>query len=98
MQQEMKKRILIRNGMVVDGTGKPCFPGDVLIQGERIADIGAHLTEIDVDQVIDASGLIVAPGFIDTHSHSDLMSLVEPDLLPKIMQGITTEVFGQDFG
>lgn len=96
MQRETKKRILIQNGMIVDGTGQPGFPGDVLIQGERIADIGTHLNETDVDQVIDASGLIVAPGFIDTHSHSDLMCLVEPDLLPKIMQGITTEVYGQD--
>ena len=47
-------------------------------------------------QILDCQGLIVAPGFIDTHSHSDLKVLVEPEVLPKVMQGITTEVLGQD--
>jgi len=47
-------------------------------------------------QEISAAGLVSCPGFIDTHSHSDLMALAEPELLPKIMQGITTELFGQD--
>lgn len=93
---DKKHRILIQNGRIVDGTGSQSFLGDVLIVDDKIEMIGKNLSVKDGVQVIDATGLIVAPGFIDTHSHSDLVSLIEPELLPKIMQGITTEVYGQD--
>ena len=89
----MKK--LIRGGLVIDGTGKPGYQADVLVEKDRIVKIGAIAATADME-VTDASGLVVAPGFIDTHSHSDLQILVEPEVQPKVRQGITTEVLGQD--
>ncbi|MCI6382439.1 MAG: amidohydrolase family protein, partial [Fusobacterium mortiferum] len=87
-------KILIKNGTVIDGSRGARFQADVLVEGERIVKIG----KIDeaADRVIDATGKIVAPGFIDTHSHSDLKVLLEPFVEPKLRQGITTEVLGQD--
>lgn len=87
-------KILIKNGFIIDGTGEQGFHGDLLIQDDKIACMGEILDTPDT--VIDAKGLVVAPGFIDTHSHSDLEVLVHPDILPKLKQGITTEVLGQD--
>ncbi len=87
--------MIIRNGVVVDGSGKPGYKADVLIEGERIVKIGSIAPAGDM-AVIDAGGLTVAPGFIDTHSHSDLQVLLNPEILPKVMQGITTEILGQD--
>ena len=89
----MKK--LIKGGLVVDGTGKEGFLADVLVENDKIVKIGAIEAAADME-VIDATGLEVAPGFIDTHSYSDLQILVEPEVQPKVMQGITTEVLGQD--
>lgn len=88
-------KILLKNGSVIDGTKAPEIKEDVLIDGEKILKIG-KIDEQEADQVIDCSGLTIAPGFIDTHSHSDLDVLIKPQVLPKIMQGITTEVLGQD--
>ena len=65
------------------------------MENDKIVKIGNIDTTEDME-VIDATGLVVAPGFIDTHSHSDLQILVDPEVRPKIMQGITTEVLGQD--
>lgn len=91
----MKK--LIKNGLVVDGSGNPGFKADVLLDGEKIAKIGSVSEgEAEGAEVIDAEGFVVAPGFIDTHSHSDLQILVDPEVAPKVMQGITTEILGQD--
>lgn len=88
---------LIKNGRIVDGTNRPGYEADVLLNGEKIQKIGVvSQAEAEGAEVIDAAGLVVAPGFIDTHSHSDLRVLVEPGVEPKIMQGITTEVLGQD--
>lgn len=89
----MKK--LIANGIVVDGTGTPGYKANVLIDGAHIEAIGDIAPAADME-VIDAAGHVVAPGFIDTHSHSDLQILLEPTVAPKVMQGITTEVLGQD--
>lgn len=96
-------KILIQNATVVDGTGSDRFFGHVMIDRERISSVikGENQEELEelrksTDRIIDATGLILAPGFIDTHSHSDLKVLSEPELLPKLHQGITTEVLGQD--
>jgi len=88
--------ILIRDAIVVDGTGRDRFPADILIEGDRIARIAPHIETPAGAEVIDARGLVASPGFIDTHSHSDLKALTEPGLEPKLRQGITTEVLGQD--
>lgn len=87
-------KILIKNGLIVDGNlGKP-FKGDVLIENNRIVKVGEVIE--DVEKVIDARGKVISPGFIDTHSHSDLAILVNPYNEIKIRQGITTEILGQD--
>ncbi len=88
-------RTIIRNGLVIDGTGDKAYKADLLIENDRIAKIG-QLEESSIDRTIDAKGMIVCPGFIDTHSHSDLKILVNPFNETKIRQGITTEVLGQD--
>ncbi|MCS6777774.1 MAG: D-aminoacylase [Chloroherpetonaceae bacterium] len=85
--------VLIRNGWIVDGTGRPGYPADLGIVGEVIAALGAIPLEAQADCIVDASGLVVAPGFIDIHTHADIALLHAPEHLPKVMQGVTTEVF-----
>ena len=80
---------LIKNGQIIDGSGNPGYRGDLLLSEGKIEKIAPSI-EIEEAEVIDAQGLVVAPGFIDTHSHSDLQVLVEPEVAPKVMQGITT--------
>ncbi|WP_298461549.1 amidohydrolase family protein [uncultured Mitsuokella sp.] len=80
--------------MIVDGSGTKPFPGNILLEDDKISRIGQK--DVPADVVIDGHGLYAVPGFIDTHSHSDLCVLTQPELRPKIMQGITTEVLGQD--
>ena len=85
--------LVIRNAKIVDGSGNPWYKADVGLVGERIGKIG----RIDEGRiVIDAERLVAGPGFIDTHSHSDLILIAEPEAKEKIMQGVTTEVVGQD--
>ncbi len=86
---------LITNARVIDGTGSPATLGSVRLSGDRIAALG-DLAAGDGDHIIDADGLVLAPGFIDTHSHSDWLILTERHALAKITQGITTAVVGQD--
>lgn len=88
-------KTLIRNGLIIDGNNEKGFKADLLINGDKIEMIGKVEQTPDM-KVIDAAGLAVSPGFIDTHSHSDLQVLINPEVLPKIMQGITTEILGQD--
>src|ERR1039457_6502898 len=89
-------RTLIENGQIVDGSGKPRFAACLVVEEERIAAIGNVPAIGEFDRVIDAAGMIVAPGFIDTHSHSDLAVMVNPYVEAKIRQGVTTELLGQD--
>ncbi len=85
--------LLVRNGALVDGTGGPARAADVALEGDRIAAVAPRL-EGQAARVIDASGLVVAPGFIDAHSHSDLFYLGCPAAESKLRQGCTTEVVG----
>ncbi|GAB4148584.1 MAG: amidohydrolase family protein [Planctomycetaceae bacterium] len=86
--------LLIRNGRIVDGTGNPWFYGDVGVKGDRIVFIGRKATR-PAKKIIDASGLVVSPGFIDIHSHSDYLLLEDGHAQSKIRQGVTTEVLGE---
>ena len=89
--------VLIRGGLVVDGTGREAFPADVLVEGDRIAAVLPRPNPGPLPKVpeIDATGSLVTPGFIDAHAHSDAYLLIEPDAPSKLSQGITTEINGQ---
>jgi N-acyl-D-amino-acid deacylase len=79
----------------VDGSGNPWFRADVAIQGDRIAAVGP-LARAEARLRLDASGKVVAPGFVDAHVHGDLMLLADPAHEPAIRQGVTTYLLGQD--
>lgn len=90
---QLKFDIIIKNGRIMDGSGNPWYHSDVGIKGGRIKAIN-NLNNAVAGRVIDAEGMIVAPGFIDIHSHSDYPVLIEPEVHSKIRQGVTTEVIG----
>jgi N-acyl-D-amino-acid deacylase len=87
--------LLVRGGRIVDGTGTPWYRADVGVTGGRIVAVG-HLDGSDARAVLDAHDHVVVPGFIDVHTHSELRLLTDPLLEPKIRQGVTTEIIGQD--
>jgi N-acyl-D-amino-acid deacylase len=87
--------LVLKNGLIIDGTGRMRYDADIAIRRNYILAIDCPGT-LSADEEIDCSGLIIAPGFIDTHSHSDLRVFSEPQLPMKVRQGITLEVFGQD--
>ena len=84
---------LIKNGDIIDGTGAPQRKADLGIRGDRIEKIG-NLSTAGADVVVDASNRIVAPGFIDVHTHDDYALLSKPDMSYKTSQGVTTVVAG----
>jgi N-acyl-D-amino-acid deacylase len=86
--------LVIRHGRIVDGSGNPWFSGDVAVRGERIVAVG-RVPAGAAKREIDAKGLVVAPGFIDMHSHSDYVLLEDGNAQSKIRQGVTTEVIGE---
>ncbi len=86
--------LLLRNGRIVDGTGNPWFVGDVAINEDKIVAVGRAL-QGKAKREIDAKGLVIAPGFIDMHSHSDYLLLEDGHAQSKIRQGVTTEVLGE---
>jgi N-acyl-D-aspartate/D-glutamate deacylase len=83
--------IVIRGGTVLDGTGAPGVEADVRVENGRIAEIGSHLS---ADRELDANGAIVAPGFIDIHTHYDAQVFWDPALTPSCFHGVTTVVAG----
>ena len=85
--------VVFRGATVVDGTGAPGYRADVGVDGDRITSIGPGATG---ESVVDGSGLVLAPGFVDMHAHSDLALLTAPDHFAKTSQGVTCEVIGQD--
>jgi N-acyl-D-amino-acid deacylase len=84
--------LIIRNATLVDGTGGPAQPGDLSVYGDRILEVGRVAGA--AAREIDAEGLVLAPGFIDAHTHDDNALLVAPDMIPKISQGVTTVIVG----
>jgi N-acyl-D-aspartate/D-glutamate deacylase len=86
--------ILIRNGRIVDGTGNPSWAGDVAVRAGKIAAMGP-LGARTADLVIDARGMVVAPGFIDIHNHSDYSLLVDGNAESMIRQGVTSMILGE---
>lgn len=86
--------LVLRNGKIVDGTGNPWFHGDLAVKGDKIAALGKIAPKAGKRE-IDVKGLIVAPGFIDAHSHSDYLILEDGRAMSKITQGVTTEVLGE---
>ena len=85
--------ILIRNGRLIDGSGSPGVVGDLAVADGRITAIGPHLDDT-ATRTIDASGLAVAPGFIDIKTHSDFTLPINPRAESKVRQGVTTEIIG----
>jgi dihydroorotase/N-acyl-D-amino-acid deacylase len=92
-------RILITGGRIVDGTGNPWFYGDLLIEDDAIVAIApaGSIEPLAVDEVIDATGMVVSPGFIDIQSHSIIPFLADSRSISKITQGVTTEIMGEDW-
>ena len=88
--------LVIRQGRIVDGTGNPWFTGDIALRGDRIAAISRRLlSEVGDAEVVNAEGLVVAPGFVDIHSHSDWILFEDGRGLGKVFQGVTTEILGE---
>ena len=90
--------LLITNGRLIDGTGSPARRADVRIDGDTIVEVGPSLASTPGERVIDASGHVIAPGFIDMHSHADRGLTEHPEATSQIEQGITTSLVGQDGG
>jgi N-acyl-D-aspartate/D-glutamate deacylase len=84
---------LIQNAWVVDGSGAPAFQGDIAILGEQISVHPPH-SQLQAHSVINATGLYLAPGFIDVHTHDDLQVIKSPQMCAKISQGVTTVIVG----
>ncbi len=86
--------IIVKDALVIDGTGKDPFEGDIAIEGDRIAAVGS-LDDARAQTVLNAGGRVVSPGFIDMHSHADFSLPVHPTADSLLYQGITTAVVGQ---
>ncbi|MCL0099627.1 D-aminoacylase [Dehalococcoidia bacterium] len=88
--------LIIKNGIVIDGTGSPGFHADVLVSNELVTIHRGASSHLQAKHEIDASGHVVCPGFVDLHSHAGLTILGEPHHDPKVRQGVTTELIGID--
>jgi len=88
--------LLIKNGLVIDGSGSPGFYATVIVNGDSVNILRGNTESLEANRVIDATGYVVCPGFIDIHSHAGLTILGEPHHDPKVRQGVTTELVGID--
>ena len=88
--------LLIKGGLIIDGTGNPGFYASVGVEGDSLRIIRGDVSTVEAAKTIDATGHVVCPGFIDMHSHAGLVILSEPRHEPKVHQGITTELVGVD--
>ena len=86
--------VLIKNGRIVDGSGRPGYNADIAIKDQRIARIG-NLANATAAKTIDARGMVVAPGFIDMLGQSETYLLIDPRGMSKVMMGVTTEITGE---
>ena len=89
-------KTLYKSGTIVDGSGNKPYVGDVLVENEKIIKVGSNLTD-EADRIVDCTGLTVAPGFIDAHSHNDFFcdyDNAEVYFKSFIQQGITTQITG----
>ncbi|HEX7957440.1 MAG TPA: D-aminoacylase, partial [Pyrinomonadaceae bacterium] len=87
--------LVIRNGRVVDGTGRRAFRADVAVRGDRVVRVGSVPASARAKRTVDAAGLVVAPGFIDMLGQSEQYVLIDPRAMSKVMMGVTTEVTGE---
>lgn len=85
---------VLRGGLLVDGTGAPARPADVVVEGDRIVAVEAPGSVSAGSDAVDLDGLVLAPGFIDCHTHYDAQVLWDPDLTPSSWHGVTTVVMG----
>ena len=88
--------LLIKGGLILDGSGNPGFYGAIGVEGDRVFVFRGDASDIEAQRTLDATGKAVCPGFIDVHAHSALVILTEPKHEPKVHQGITTELVGID--
>ncbi len=88
--------LIIKNGMIIDGTGSPGFYGSVLVKNEIVTIKREDVSDLESAKTIDATGNVICPGFVDLHSHAGLTILGAPHHDPKIRQGVTTELVGID--
>lgn len=95
MSRNARFDLLLKSARVFDGAGGPWFTADLAVEGDTIAAMGA-LGGVRATIEIDCANAAVAPGFIDAHSHSDIMVFEDASIAPKLMQGVTTELLGQD--
>ena len=89
----MKCDLLLKNGVVIDGTGNPRYRADVAIHNGKISAVGPNL-EVQAATVVDVAGATISPGFIDVHTHDDRLVLADPSMQPKVSQGATTVITG----